>query len=165
MIFNNKYILESPLSLEKAIRRIKKETATGNLFTSGMWSGHNNIFKGKVFGDGFIITRIIWYKNSSKPIIYGQFFEKENSLKLHLKFKLHAFNLAILIFVYAAWIFFGLPVAWFFSQISGAFLSPLMIILFLSSFFIFMVWIFNLECKKAKNELMRILDAEELNET
>jgi ABC-type spermidine/putrescine transport system permease subunit I len=162
MIFSKRTILESTLSLEKAIRRIKKETATG--YSPPACSPATTIsLKRKYLATVFIITRVIGYKNSSKPTIYGQFFEEESLLKLQLKFKLHTFNLAILIFVYAAWIFFGLPIAWFFSQISGAFLSPLMIILFLSSFFIFMVWIFSLECKKAKNELMRILDADDVS--
>ena len=81
-------VFESPLSKEEAIHRLSLEVAKPR--TGLRWrETRSEKFEGMVSAESFQITRIIRYRNSFLPVIYGRFATLGPGVRIEVTMKLH----------------------------------------------------------------------------
>jgi hypothetical protein len=144
-------ILESDLSYNEILNRIQNIIEPRRyIFSRLLKKDNGKTYEGELFENKFKINRIILYRNSFIPIIYGTIISESNKTKIYVKMKLHIF---VKIFMCLWSSFFALG---FFKDIKNfisdmelnAFPFAFMAIILLG--YIFMTGIFKAECRKSK---------------
>ncbi|GAB4036352.1 hypothetical protein [Spirosoma gilvum] len=83
-----KFTLHSPLSQEEAYTRLSGEVAPIRQGLSLLWDNRPQAFTGSTSKNGFCIERIIHYKNSFLPTIYGRFLPTKTGLQIRIVMQL-----------------------------------------------------------------------------
>lgn len=164
LFFYKKFTINSPLSQEEAVRKLSE--VVDPIRTSSVWfETRNQFFEGWVSKDQFQITRIIWYRNSFLPIIYGRFSPTETGVKIRIVMTLHPIILlftANFVLALGAFVLPGLYRLITTTATLGDFLTkPMAIILLVYVAFTFA---FGIEAVIASRELERLFGAEQASE-
>jgi hypothetical protein len=153
-------IFESALSYNEIINRIQNRIEPKrSLFSRLRKNNGNHMYEGELFENEFKINRIILYRNSFLPIIYGTIISESNKTIINVKMKLH---IIVKIFM-GLWL--GFFVLEFLTNINN-FISdielniflfmPMAMILF---GYIFMTGMFKFESRKSKIYLEELFEA------
>lgn len=94
LFFYKRFTIDSPLSQEEAVERLSAVVAPTQWFS--VWvDQRQELFEGFVSRDEFQINRIIQYRNSFLPILYGRFYPRETGLQIRIVMTLHPIVLII----------------------------------------------------------------------
>lgn len=94
-----RFIIHTSLSREEALARLSDAVAPLKFHLFRVWDTRPQPFTGTVSEDGFQIRRIIHYRNSFLPQIYGCFLPSEEGVQIRIVMRLHPFALAIGVFL------------------------------------------------------------------
>ncbi len=95
----SRIVLNSPFSPSELITRLQSQTEPRRLLR---WSREHNVFEGEINGNHFCIRRIMDYRNSFRPEIYGQIEPITGGSQITLTFHLH---MATLFFILGWFLF------------------------------------------------------------
>ena len=114
-------------------------------------------YEGKVYENHFKINRIISYRNSFLPIIYGTVSNENNKTKINIKIKIHVFVKVFMII----WLG-GVSLAFLIGLMTAILTMKLSYFLFLTMAmlifgYVMMTVAFKFESKKAKKFLEKLL--------
>lgn len=92
LFFYKRFTIDSPLSHEEAVAKLSEVLAPLRVFYFG-FETRPEVFQGSVSKDGFQIARIIRYRNSFLPMLYGHFYPRETGVRIRVVMTLHPFVL------------------------------------------------------------------------
>lgn len=179
-----KFVYSSPLTEEEIKSRLNKAACYNpklGLLSSGSNSG-NKPFEGRWEEHAFVLRRIITYRNSFAPLIFGKIRQTESGVEIDMKIRLHRFVSTFIIVWCSIAFMLGLPFLFSFfytlyivikvSVLCGSFdltfistcfswdIVPLMQPIFMIFFAYALVMVgYWLENRKAKKLLSVILEA------
>lgn len=87
--------IESPLDVQTLVTGMTERIEPRKLFRGFSTLGHTPL-QGTVSTDGFSASRIIHYRNSFLPMLYGKFTPNQQGTTIRIKMMLHPFVLAFL---------------------------------------------------------------------
>jgi hypothetical protein len=90
-----KFIIHTPLSQQEALTRLSSEVSSAQRRFFFSWDSSSQEFRGIVSNNDFCIERIIHYKNSFLPTIYGHFLPTKTGLQIRIVMSLHPITLII----------------------------------------------------------------------
>lgn len=92
---HDSFEIETKLTREIVVERLRNKVEKDKLLRP---SQEHNYFQGKVTTDGFLIKRIIHYRNSFIPIINGKFIGNNSDIKVAIRMGLNPFVAAFMFF-------------------------------------------------------------------
>lgn len=159
LLFYKKFTINSPLSQEEAFQRLAEQVTPTQGFTFNILR-REQLFEGLVSKDKFQIARIIWYRNSFLPVVYGRFVPCETGSHIRIFITLHPL---ILFIVASSGLIAGLSVLFVMHQLvtTGA-LDDLQkkILLVMGLVYSVCTLAFGLEANIASRMLKRLFEAE-----
>lgn len=108
-LFYRKFIIDCPLSQEEAVGRLSAAVAPSRWVMFG-FDKRQQPFEGSVSKDAFRIARIIRYRNSFLPALYGRFYPREMGSQIQVVVTLPPFVLVVAIGLGLAAGVFVLPI-------------------------------------------------------
>lgn len=108
-LFYRKFIIDCPLSQEEAVGRLSAAVAPSRWVMFG-FDKRQQPFEGSVSKDAFWIARIIRYRNSFLPALYGRFYPREMGSQIQVVVTLPPFVLVVAIGLGLAAGVFVLPI-------------------------------------------------------
>ncbi len=94
LFFYKRLTIDSPLSQEEAAAKLLEAVAPLRVFYFG-FETRPEVFQGSVSKDEFQISRIIRYRNSFLPMLYGRFYPRETGSRIRVVMTLHPFILIV----------------------------------------------------------------------
>jgi hypothetical protein len=159
-----RYTLETNLDQLEVLELLKKNIdQDNNTFQIGFGISSPKRFIGKIKNNSFKANRVLNYRNSFSPIVFGEIQRKNrNSTEIKLNLRIH-----LLVKVFSIIWFTGFTLGsslFIFSAISSGQLFPPAYLIVLAPIALFLVfnYFFKKEVKLSKEILMQILEAEEI---
>ena len=159
-----RYTLETNLDQLELLELLKKNIdQDNNTFQIGFGISSPKRFIGKIKNNSFKANRVLNYRNSFSPIVFGEIQRKNrNSTEIKLNLRIH-----LLVKVFSIIWFTGFTLGsslFIFSAISSGQLFPPAYLIVLAPIALFLVfnYFFKKEVKLSKEILMQILEAEEI---
>ncbi len=159
-----RYTLETNLDQLEVLELLKKNIdQDNNTFQIGFGISSPKRFIGKIKNNSFKANRVLNYRNSFSPIVFGEIHRKNrNSTEIKLNLRIH-----LLVKVFSIIWFTGFTLGsslFIFSAISSRQLFPPAYLIVLAPIALFLVfnYFFKKEVKLSKEILMQILEAEEI---
>ena len=91
----HEFKIATPVSIEDSYTSLNSEIEPDKWFR---FLSKHTLFQGTISRESFKITRIIHYRNSFLPIIYGTFLPGLNGTTVNIKMKMHPFVIAFMCF-------------------------------------------------------------------
>lgn len=159
-----RYTLETNLDQLEVLELLKKNIdQDNNTFQIGFGISSPKRFIGKIKNNSFKANRVLNYRNSFSPIVFGKIYRKNrNSTEIKLNLRIH---LLVKVFSIIWFTGFTLGSSFFiFSAISSGqlFLPVYLIALAPIALFLAFNYFFKKEVKLSKEILMQIFEAEEI---
>jgi hypothetical protein len=148
------------LDAENVRQRLAAEVESRTIFRQSIWRRDHRFFAGKVEENGrFQINRVIHYRNSFQPYIYGEIVNDLDATRI--KLRLHPHPVVLILMPIFLSVFFCALIGTTF--ISDDLVKNLWVIWpilgFLLLFYIIIIGLFNFEVNKARRHLEEIFQA------
>jgi len=83
---SDRFEIDTAMSPDEIVAALESNIEPGKFFR---FQRHHAPFQGKVYEDGFRITRIIHYRNSFLPVVTGKFLPGASGIKVAIRMGLH----------------------------------------------------------------------------
>jgi len=155
-----RFELKTYLKAEEARQRLDAEVEPRSIFTS-VWRRDHRFFVGKVAADGrFTINRVIRYRNSFLPYIYGEIVDDLDATRIKMRLHPHPIVMVLMLIFLGVFLFVSVGAA----VMSGDLTQDIWVVLaflgFMTLFYAIVIGFFNFEVNKARQKMEKIFQAE-----
>ncbi len=148
------------LKADEARQRLDAEVDPRSIFTS-VWRRDHRFFVGKVAEDGrFNINRVIRYRNSFLPYIYGQIVDDLGATRINMRLHPHPVVMVLMPIFLGVFLFVSVGAAVMSGDLTQNIWAVLAFLGFMTLFYAVVVGFFNFEVNKAKQKLEEIFQVE-----
>jgi hypothetical protein len=154
--------LKTYLDAENARQRLAAEVEPRSVFSRSLWRRDHRFFAGKVEENGrFQINRIIHYRNSFQPYIYGEIVNELDTTRIKLRLHPHPVVMILMPIFLGVFFFTFVGAAFFSGDLAQNLWIAWPALGFLIFFYIIIVGFFNFEANKARQKLGEIFQVKQ----
>lgn len=151
---NDSFTILTPDALPIVLQRLNAQVEPTKAFR---FSKKHPPYQGTISESGFLISRIIHYRNSFLPVIRGRFEVESHQTLIHVQMRIHPFVMAFLGFWFLSWYGAVIPIT-----LTGA-MPNYMAALFVGMPIIMLIifWVaFWPEANRSRSELTQIIQGQ-----
>jgi hypothetical protein len=157
----DKIDLTTRLTDKQIVSKLKSITDTDTKFSfKKLFKSNDKSYFGTITDESFEIKRIIYYKNSFLPILFGSFQKTINGSTISIKMRMHmAVNIGLSI-ICSFLLFFSIGFLLYTDKSDEKEITRFIPLIMFSIIYVLVMFFYKLESKKAQRDLIELLSAD-----